>query len=84
MTRQAERKLYQEAGVAELLHPEHWLDILGGANIVRPGLVFLSGTPATIGGWVFGDAYELELEDPIRGRVIRHRYEVEVLGPGRQ
>ncbi len=84
VTKQGDRMLYQEAGTAELLGPEHWFDALGGANIVQPGLVFLSGTPATVGGWVFGETYELELEDPIQGRVIRHRYEVEVLGPGYQ
>ncbi len=83
-TRHGERRLYQQASVAELLAPEHWLDVLTRANIAQPGLVFLSGTPSTIGGWVYADAYELELEDPILERVICHRYEVEVLSPGHQ
>jgi len=81
---QTKRTLYQQAVVGELLPPEHWLDTLARADIIQPGLVFLAGTPSTIAGWIFADAYELELEDPIRQRRIRHRYDVEVLGPGKQ
>ncbi len=80
--RQDERTLYQQAEVAELLPPEYWFDILTETNIVQPGLVFLGGTPSTIAGWVFAEAYELELEDPILRRMIQHRYEIEVLGSG--
>ncbi len=83
-TTQAERKLYQESSLAELLAPEDWLPILTGQGIRQSGLLFLSGTPPTIGGLLFADAYELELEDPVLGRSIRHSYQVEVLGPGRQ
>jgi len=80
----AERRLYQQAPLSELLAPDDWFKILTGEDITRPGLLFLSGTPPTIGGLVFADAYELELEDPVLGRSIRHHYQVEVLGPGRQ
>jgi Protein of unknown function (DUF2848) len=79
-----ERSLYQEAALAELLNPEDWLPILSREGIGQPGLVFLSGTPPTVGGLVYADAYDLELEDPLLGRSIRHSYGVEVLGPGRQ
>jgi Protein of unknown function (DUF2848) len=83
-TAEGQRKLYQEAALAELLSPEEWFPRLAEEGIQRPGLVFLSGTPATLGGLVFADTYELELEDPVRGRAIRHHYRVEVLGAGRQ
>jgi hypothetical protein len=83
-TAEGQRKLYQEAALAELLSPEEWFPRLEEEGIQRPGLVFLSGTPATLGGLVFADTYDLELEDPVRGRSIRHQYRVEVLGPGRQ
>jgi hypothetical protein len=79
-----QRALYQEAALAELLGPAEWLPLLAREEIRRPGLVFLSGTPATVGGLVFADAYDLELEDPVRRRALRHQYRVEVLGPGRQ
>ena len=78
------RSVYQEAALAELLSPDTWLDMLHRHGVPRDGLVFLSGTPATIGGVVFGERYEIELEDPVLGRAIRHEYVVEVLGPGHQ
>jgi hypothetical protein len=78
-----ERTLYQDAAAAELLGPEDWLPRLA-AGIRRPGLVFLSGTPPTVGGLVYGDEWEIELADPLLDRAIRHRYAVEVLGPGHQ
>ena len=81
-----QRILYQEARLAELLGPVDWLERLqhDGLDVVRPGLVFLSGTPPTLGGLVFGNAFEMELDDAVLGRTIRHRYTVEVLGPGHQ
>lgn len=79
-----ERRLYQEATLAELLNANQWLELLERHRVPRSGLVFLSGTPPTVGGLLFADAYDLELEDPVLRRAIRHSYEVEVLGPGRQ
>lgn len=80
------RMLYQQAALAELLSASDWLERLrrDGLGVVRPGLVFLSGTPPTLGGLVFADAFEIELEDAVLGRAIRHRYTVEVLGSGHQ
>jgi hypothetical protein len=77
-------QLYQEAPLAELLSADDWLARLDQAQLRRPGLIFLSGTPPTLGGLVYGDAFELALEDPVLGRSIHHRYVVEVLGPGVQ
>jgi hypothetical protein len=79
-----QRRLYQEAELAELLGVDAWLDLLDRHGVPRDGLVFLSGTPASLGGVVFGERYEIELEDPVLGRAIRHEYAVEVLGPGHQ
>ena len=78
------RRMYQEAALAELLSADMWLDMLDRHGVPRQGLVFLSGTPASLGGVVFGERYEIELEDPVLGRAIRHEYTVEVLGPGHQ
>ena len=79
-----ERRMHQEAALAELLSPDTWLDMLERHRVPRHGLVFLSGTPASLGGVVFAERYEIELEDPVLGRSIRHEYAVEVLGPGHQ
>ena len=84
MTTLGERRMYQEAALAELLTADTWLDMLDRHGVPRDGLVFLSGTPASLGGVVFGEHYEIELEDPVLGRAIRHEYAVEVLGPGHQ
>ncbi len=78
------RTLYQQAALAELLDAETWLAVLERGQIRRPGLVFLSGTPPTLGGLIFAQAYDLELEDPVLGRSLRHHYRVDVLGPGVQ
>jgi Protein of unknown function (DUF2848) len=80
------RSLYQEAPLAELLSAADWLQRLEQAapRVVRPGLVFLSGTPPTLGGLVFGDAFEIALHDPVLGRTIHHRYTIEILGSGCQ
>jgi hypothetical protein len=43
------------------------------------GLVVFSGTIATRGGLVYGDAYDLELEDPVLERSIQMSYRVRVL-----
>jgi hypothetical protein len=83
-TRAERRELYQEAPLAELLSAQDWLSRLDQAQLRRPGLIFLSGTPPTMGGLVYGDSFELELEDPVLGRSIHHRYAVDVLGPGIQ
>ena len=77
-------RLYQEARLAELISARSWIELLEREGIRQEGLVFLSGTPATIGGLVCADSYDLELEDPVRGRALRHSYSVDVLGAGHQ
>ena len=84
ITSGGERRLYQEAALSALVSAAEWRQILAREGLEREGLVFLSGTPGTIGGLAFGDAYDLELRDPLLGRSISHSYSVEVLGPGHQ
>ena len=78
------RQLYQEAELSELLSAEEWMGRLDAAGLLGDGLVFLSGPPATNGGVVSADAYEIVLEEPVLRRSIGHRYEVSVLGRGYQ
>ncbi len=76
-----QRAVYQEAPLGDLLSSTDWLERLEQANLRQPGLVFSTGTLPTRRGLVFGEAFEIELEDPVLGRSIRHRYTIEVLGP---
>jgi hypothetical protein len=84
VTHRGDRRLYQEAKLSALISADAWIEVLRREELAGEGVVFLSGTPATIGGLVYGHAYELELEDPVLQRSIRHAYAVEVLGSGRQ
>lgn len=84
VTADGTRRLYQEARLAELISARGWIEVLEREGIREDGLVFLSGTPATIGGLVCGDSYDLELADPVRARALRHSYRVDVLGAGHQ
>ena len=80
------RRLYQEAALAALLRPS---DLLPGlrrhAGRELGGVVFFSGTvPTAEGQLIYGDAYELELDDPRLGRKLRTRYAVQVLEGGKR
>ena len=74
------RILYQEAPLSSILNPHQLLDILHGENRApQNGMVIFSGTIPTLAGVIYGDAYDLELEDPVMKRKIAHRYLVTVL-----
>lgn len=74
------RTLYQEAKLGTILNVE---ELLAGLprddGLTTESFVLFSGTPATKGGLVFGDAFEFEMEDPVLHRVIRHGYRVRIL-----
>ncbi len=75
-----ERRLYQEAPLSEILDPQEMLDKLPREGIdMKAGVVLFSGTIPTQAGVVFGDCYELEMEDPVLGRKLSHQYQVRVL-----
>ena len=80
VTKGTERSLYQEAPLSEILGPQEMLGKMpqGGLN-KKEGMVLFSGTMATKGGLVFGDSYELEMEDPVLGRTIKHHYRIKIL-----
>ncbi len=70
-----ERVVYQESSLAILCTPEYMLDLLRQAGAAPDGLVLSSGTIPTRGGHLqFPEAYDLELEDPVLGRTLRHGY----------
>jgi hypothetical protein len=78
VTKEGGRALYQEAALESILAPEELLARLPDAG-PPVGLVVFSGTIATRGGLVYGDAYDLELEDPVLERSIQMSYRVRVL-----
>lgn len=78
VTKDGVRTLYQEAPLESILAPEELLARVPGGR-PEEGLVLFSGTVATRGGLVYGEAYDLELEDPRLGRSIGMTYRVTIL-----
>lgn len=75
----AERVLYQEGTLAGLQPP---LDLVRGAfgtDSMPEGTGMTCGTVAAIGGIRPAPSFEMELEDPVLKRSLRHRYDLEIL-----
>lgn len=70
------RRPYQEGRCATMTHPH---DLLAGYGEVGAGTAMFCGTHPVIGEIRHASAFELELEDPVLGRRLSHRYEVESL-----
>lgn len=73
------RTLYQESEVASLRTPRDLIRKHTGAYTLPAGTAMYCGTPAAIGGIRPAARFEMELEDPVLGRTLRHAYDVEVL-----
>jgi Protein of unknown function (DUF2848) len=75
-----ERTLYQEAPLADILNPEELIKQMPREGMEKQeGFVLFSGTIPTKKGLIYGDSYELEMEDPVLKRMIKHMYRVKVL-----
>jgi Protein of unknown function (DUF2848) len=75
-----ERSLYQEAPLGSIIPPEELLKELPRDGLLQQeGLVLLSGTIPTQCGLVYGDSYDLEMEDPVWKRKIQYSYRVDIL-----
>jgi hypothetical protein len=74
-----ERRLYQEGAVAAMRPPMELIDLYTGGGALPPGHAMFCGTLAVHGGIAAADTFEMELEDPVLGRILRHRYDIEVL-----
>jgi hypothetical protein len=74
------RRLYQEGPVTRMRHPRDLAALyLGKGRRLPKGTAMFCGTLAVIGHIAPADAFEIELEDPVRRRKIRHRYAVRTL-----
>ena len=57
--------LIQDGSLADLLTPDHWLDVLEERELFSPGTVLLSGTVSMIAGVdQFAGAWKVEMHDP--------------------
>jgi hypothetical protein len=73
-----ERVLYQEGPLAAMRTPAdlvaRWQE-----GALAPGTLMFCGTLGAVGGIRPATRFEMELEDPMRGRSMRHGYEVRAL-----
>ncbi len=73
-----ERRLYQEGSV-DAMRPPTELFKLYGDGPLPAGTAMFCGTLAVHGGITPSETFEMELEDPVLGRKITHRYRVKAL-----
>jgi hypothetical protein len=74
-----ERVLYQEGLVAAMRSPDELMTLYGGGKQLAPGTAMFGGTLAVHGGIRSSEVFEMELEDPVLGRTISHRYRIDSL-----
>jgi Protein of unknown function (DUF2848) len=74
------RELYQEGTFAALLPVDRLLSLCEGADApLRDGSALFSGTIATVHEIAPADEFEMEMEDPVLERTLRHRYRIVTL-----
>lgn len=78
-TRNGERELYQQGPVTSLLAPNTLLAKLNDSASLPAGTAMFCGTQPVIGELGYGEAFEMELFDPLLQRSLRHAYSVEPL-----
>jgi hypothetical protein len=80
VTRNGKRALYQEGNVTTMLAPQDLISrLLRGDGNLPVGTVMFCGTLPVAGPAGGGERFEIELEDPVRKRSLRHGYEVRSL-----
>lgn len=70
------RRLYQEGSVAALRTPEDLIRRYCGVTELVAGTAMFCGTLAAHDGVSSAELFEMELEDPVLGRRLAHRYRV--------
>ncbi len=71
--------VYQEGLVATMMMPPALIIRYAANGRLPEGTLMFGGTLAVKGGIRPSDRFEFELEDPVRGRKIRHGYSIEIL-----
>jgi len=74
------RRAYQEGPAAKMRHPRDLIEKYLGEGATLPvGTAMFCGTQAVIGALEPGEHFEIEIEDPVRGRKISHAYSTKTL-----
>lgn len=75
-----ERQLYQEGKVTHLRPPEDLIRrYTDGRSGLPPSTAMFCGTLPALTAVKGASAFEIQLEDPVLGRILRHRYQVRAL-----
>jgi hypothetical protein len=74
-TIEGQRMLYQDSAVASLRTPRDLIRT-AGRDTLPPGTLMFCGTTTAIGGIRPSTRFEMELEDPVFKRVLKHSYDV--------
>jgi len=74
-TRQGSRDLYQEGALVRMLAAHDLVErYLGRPGLLPAGTAMYCGTLAVIGAIGGGERFEIELDDPLMKRTLRHSY----------
>lgn len=80
LVKEDERELYQEGSVRDLLAPAELIAAYaGGRSTLADNTMIFGGSLPVIGATRPAERLEFELVDPVRGRSLRHGYNVKVL-----
>jgi 2-keto-4-pentenoate hydratase/2-oxohepta-3-ene-1,7-dioic acid hydratase in catechol pathway len=78
--RGGERYRYQEGTLASLLPIDRLISMGESAGEpLRVGSVLFGGTIATVDAIAPADEFEMEMDDPVLGRTLQHRYRIRTL-----
>jgi Protein of unknown function (DUF2848) len=77
--RNGQRELYQQGPVTGLLAPEQLLAKLNDQGQLPSYTAMFCGTQPVLGELGYGEAFEMELHDPVLNRSLHHRYGVDPL-----
>lgn len=73
------RRVYQEGSVASMRSPADLIQLYGAGNTLPDSTAMFCGTLAVHGPIGRADKFEMELEDPVLGRKLSHRYSIREL-----
>ncbi|MDB5854906.1 MAG: hypothetical protein JWR22_2947 [Herminiimonas sp.] len=80
VTRNGKRELYQEGPVSKMRTPQDLMErYASGSGKLPEGTAMYCGTLSVIGKIGGGELFEVELEDPVRKRTLKHAYRVRTL-----
>ena len=74
-----ERRLYQEGKVTHFRPPEELIHRYTDGKGLPPSTAMFCGTLPALHGVKGAPAFEIQLEDPVLGRILHHRYRVRML-----